>query len=143
VIEQTFANLWKVTESAVRTQQEIFTKYVGSGPFAVPFPGGMGDLLKYQKKSAQIISELMKKQCEVLEVHIDGGLRSFEEACQIVETKDPEEIRKKTLALWQKTFDSLRQIYSGQVRDFQTAVANWNELVTQSAASGVAVPGSE
>jgi len=135
VIEQTFANLCKVTESAIKTQQEMFKKLVGSGPLAVPFPTGVGNVVKYQKKSAQILSELMKKQCQSLEAQIDGGLANFEEACQIVETKDPEEFRKKTLALWQKAFDGLRQSYAGQLRDIQTAVANWNELATKSAAA--------
>ena len=70
-----------------------------------------------------------------LEAQFAAGLQSFDEAFHLVEAKDPEDIRVKTIQLCQKTLDCLRQVYEVQARDFQTAVAKWTELLVTKAAA--------
>ena len=69
-----------------------------------------------------------------LEAQFNAGVKTIEESFRLCEAKDPEELRARTVELWQKTFDSLRQVYDAQAKDFQTAVVKWGELVTKGAA---------
>ena len=94
----------------------------------------LGCARKLQKKWVEIVNELVKKQREVLETQFSAGLRNIEEAFHLAEVKNPEELRTKTIELWQKSFDCLRQTYEAQLRKFQTAVTRWVELMSKGAA---------
>jgi hypothetical protein len=82
----------------------------------------------------EIVGELLKKRNETLEAQFGAGLRNIEEAFHLAEAKDPEELRAKTIELWQKTFDCLRQASEAQLRDFQYAIGKWAELMTRGVA---------
>jgi hypothetical protein len=134
MFDQVFESLRKATESSVAMQQELFKKWIGMWP-GVPasvFP--FGEPHKFQKKWVELVSELLKKQNESLEVQFKAGLRNIEEAFHLAEAKDPEELRTKTIELWQKTFDCLRQASEAQLRNCQDAIAKWAELMTKGVA---------
>src|SRR5437763_17002925 len=76
-----------------------------------------------RKKSAEVVGALMKEQRESLEAHFNAGLRNMEEAFHLGEAKDAEELRTRTDAIWQKTFDCLRRTYEVQVRNLRAAMA--------------------
>jgi hypothetical protein len=97
-------------------------------------PVNFGEPLKFQKKFLEVMGELIKKQREALEAQFSAGLKNIEEAFHLAEAKDPEELRAKTIELWQKSFQCLRQTYEAQVRDFQAAATKWAELYTKGAA---------
>jgi len=134
MFDQVFEAMRKATDSAIVMQQELFNKWIGLWPGVPISPVAAGEAPKFQKKWVETIGELIKKQREILETQFSTGLQSIEEAFHLAEAKDPEELRAKTVALWQKIFDCLRQTYESQMRDFQIAVAKWAEVLTKGAA---------
>jgi len=130
MFEQVFDNLRLATESSIHLQQELFKKWVSVWPGLVPAPKGNGEKIqKAQKKWAEFVTDLVKKERETLEGQFSAGLKNIEEAFRLTEAKEPEELRAKTVELWQKSIDCMRQTYEAQMRDFQAAVVKWTELV--------------
>lgn len=129
-----FDNLRKATETTIQMQQEMFKKWVALWPgMACPSPGPE-QFQQFQKRWAETVNELLKQQRESTEALFKAGLENIEKAFKLGEVKSAEELRGKTVELWQQCFDSLRQAYEAQVRDFQTAMIRWAELMTKSAA---------
>jgi len=137
MFEQVFDNLRLATESSIRLQQDMFNKWVsvwpGVAPAGVaPAPNGSADKIqKAQKNWAEFVADLVKKERETLETQFSAGLKNIEAAFRLAETKEPEELRAKTVELWQKSIDCMRQTYETQMRDVQAAVVKWTELVVQ------------
>jgi hypothetical protein len=131
MFEQVFDNLRLATESSIHLQQDLFKKWVGvwSGLPGVAPKGAADKAQQAQKKWVEFTGDLVKKQRETLETQFSAGLKSIEDAFHLAETKEPKEIRAKTIELWQKSIDCMRQTYEAQMRDFQSAVAKWTELV--------------
>jgi hypothetical protein len=135
MFDPVFESLRKATETTVQMQQEMFKK------FAVLWPGLPASqsvltepMQKFQKKWNELFEETLKKQRETLETQFKAGLQNIEEAFRLAEVKDFEELRAKTLELWQKTFEALKKTYEAQARDFQAAMGKWTELFTKGAA---------
>ncbi len=134
MFEKVYENLRTATEANIHLQQELFEKWVGLCLGVPVAPKGKTDQVKVQKQLAEFAAEVVKKQRETLAAQFDAGLKHIEEAFHLPEAKDPEELRTKTVELWQKSFDCLLETYEAQVRDFQAAVGKWTELLTKSAA---------
>jgi hypothetical protein len=112
-------------------QQEMFKKWAGMWA-GMPKPsGGDEHVIKAQNTWAEFMTEMARKQRETLEAQFSAGLKNIEEAFHLAEVKDPEVLRARTVELWQKSFDCVRQVYEAQMRDFQEAMAKWTELVTK------------
>ena len=133
MFEPVFESLRKATDATVQMQQELFSKWTTMFP-ALPMVPAAYEPLKFQKRCVEVAAELTQKQRESLEAQFNTGVKTIAEAFRLCEAKDPEELRTRTVELWQKSFDSLRQIYDAQAKDFQTAVVKWGELVTKRAA---------
>lgn len=133
MFEPVFESLRAATEANVQMQQELFKKWVGMFP-GLPAAGGE-PFPKLQKKWFEFVAALVKKQRETMEDQFSTGLKNIEEAFRIAEVKDPEELRVKTIELWQKTFEYIRQAYEVQLRDFQAAVVRYTELMMKGAAA--------
>ncbi len=132
MFEQVFENLRLATESSIHLQQELFKKWVGVWSGVPTGPAGGGEKVqKAQKKWTEFIADLVKKERETLEAQFSAGLKNIEEAFHLAETQKPEELRAKTIELWQKSIDCMRQTYEAQMRDFQAAVMKWTELVVK------------
>ena len=135
MFELVFESLKRATETTIQMQQEAFRKWATLWPGLPAVPGTFAEQAqKFQKKWAEFYEELLKKQRETLEAQFSAGLRNIEEAFRLADAKNPEELRTKTIELWQKSFECIRQLYDAQVRDFQAAVAKWTELVMKGAA---------
>ena len=134
MFDQAFESLRKATESSISLQQEMFRKWMSLWPGMSVSTHGFTELQKLQKKWVDVVSELVKKRNESLEAQFKAGLQNIEEAFRLAEAKDPEELRTKTIELWQKTFDCLRQASEAQLHDFQNAVTKWVELITKGVA---------
>jgi hypothetical protein len=134
MFEQVFENLRKATDSTIHMQQEMYQKWLGLWPVMPPSAPTFGEPAKFQKKWMEIAADLLKKQRETLETQFSAGLKQIEEAFRLTEAKDPEEMRARTVELWQKSFEALRKLYEAQVRDFQGAITKWTELYTKGAA---------
>jgi hypothetical protein len=132
MFEHVFENLRKATESTVQVQQEMFRKWASLWPGVSPAPSPWSnDVKEFQKKWSETVAELLKKQRESLETQFSAGLKNIEEAFHLTKAEDPEEFRAKTLELWRKSFDHLRQASEAQLRDFQAAVEKWTELMAK------------
>jgi hypothetical protein len=120
MFEKVFENLRNATEASVQAQQEIFQKWITLWPGVPSSPYAFGEKFqKVQKKWNQTVAEQVKKQREALEAQFSAGLRNIEESFRLAEAKNPEEFRAKTLELWSKSFDYLRQTAESQLREFQ------------------------
>jgi hypothetical protein len=134
MFEQVFESLRKATETSIQVQQEMFKKWVSLWPVGPPLPPVGEPFVKSQKKWAEFVGDLVKKQRETLESQFSAGLKTIEEAFALVGATNPEELRARTVELWQKSFECLRQLYDAQVRDFQGVVAKWTEMMSKGAA---------
>lgn len=131
MFDQVFDSLRKVSDSVIQVQQEMFKKWISLWPGAGAMPAESGDVVKFQKKWVEVTTDLLKKQRESVEAQFKAGLQNIEEAFHLPDAKDAEELRAKTIELWRKTFDCLKQTYETQSRDFQAAVAKWTDLMTK------------
>jgi len=129
-----FDSLSNVTAPALRMQQDLYEKWVSLWPGMRPTEGAAtAPALQVQKKWADFYEETVKRQRETLQRHFQAGLDNIQEAFHLAEAKDPEELRAKTIQLWQKVFETLRQSYETQLHDFQAIASRWTELVTRGA----------
>jgi hypothetical protein len=135
MFDPVFDSLKKATEVTIQMQQEMFRKWAGLWT-GVPGPQfGWGDQAQMlQKKWAEIVGDLVKKQHEVLETQFAAGLENLETSFKLAEAKDVEELRAKTVELWRKSLECLRQTFEAQLREFQAAVSKWTELLSKGAA---------
>ena len=134
MFDQVLENVSKATDATFQVQQEMFKKWIGLWPIAPPSPAGLGEPLKIQKKWVEIVGELLKKQRESVQVQFSAGLQNIEEAFNLAQAKDLEELRTKAVDLWKKSFECLRQASEAQAREFQTAAIKWTEVITREAA---------
>jgi hypothetical protein len=130
---QIFDSLRKANEMNVRMQQELFKRWTALWPGVPGAPFWGEQVQALQKKWAEAVNELVRRQCETQQEQFAVGLKQIEQAFALAEIKDIEVLRTKTLELWQKTFQLFQQSSEAQVRDFQAAVARWTELVTKAA----------
>jgi hypothetical protein len=134
MFEPMFDNLRKATEMTIQIQQEMLKKWTTLLPNS-PSPAGWSEQVqRMQKKWVEIIEETLKKQREVLESQCNAGLKGLESAFDLADIKDYSQLRGKTTELWQKSFDSLRQAFEGQLHSYQFAMGKWMELMTKGAA---------
>lgn len=135
MFEQVYENLNKATDSTVRMQQEMFKKWLDMWSAAPATPANWpNQIQEFQKKWGQTVEELVKQQRESTEAQFKAGLENIENAFKLAETKDIEELRKKTLELWKKSFESMRAIYEHQFKDFEKTIGKWTELMSKGAA---------
>ncbi len=134
MFDSVFENLRKATDMTIQTQRDLFKRWVAlweGGPAFQPVMGEKAQ--KVQKQWAETVTEAMKRQREALEAQFNAGLKSLEAAFAVAGAKDVEEVRAKTVELWEKSFDCLRKAFEAQASEFQTAVARWTELATTGA----------
>jgi len=128
---QAYENFRKATESTVHLQQEMFKTWINLWPGApVASPAWGEKVQRFQKKWAETLGEIVKRQRDMTETNFKAGLKNIEKAFQIGEAKTPEELRAKSIELWQKCFEDIRQVYEAQLRGFETAIEKWVEVTT-------------
>jgi hypothetical protein len=122
----------KATEANLQFQQDMYKKWSSLWP---GMPGYQNipaeQAQKFQKKWAEFVSDLLKRQGEFVEVQFKKGLQNFETFFQLGEIKSAEELHTKSKELWLQCFDSLRQAYEFQINDFQKAIGKWFELAAK------------
>jgi hypothetical protein len=135
MFDKVIESLRKATETNVQMQQEMFKKWVGLWPGMPAAPPSWGEQVqKFQAKWAEVAGDLLKRQQEAIEAQFRIGVENIEKAFRLGEVKTTEDLQTRTIELWQKCFESLRQAYEVQLREFQTAIEKWSELVTKAAA---------
>jgi broad specificity phosphatase PhoE len=133
---QALESMGKVTDATVAMQQEMFKKWFSLWPGLAAYPPANAEQVeRFQKKWAETVSELVRRQREVTEAQFKVGMQNIEKAFQVGEARSPEEFRARTVELWQKCFDGLRQASEAQIRETKMAVEKWFELMTPPAPS--------
>ncbi len=118
----------------MQLQQEMFKNWINLWPgIPTATPAWGEQVQRFQKKWAETLGDMLKRQREVTGAHFKAGLQNIEKAFQIGEAKSPEELRVKSMELWRKCFDDLRQVYEAQLHGFEMAMEKWAELTTKAA----------
>ena len=137
MLDQVFDSFRKATDTTLQAQQDLFRQWMSQWPMfpAAPgesAPGAASEQVRNLKaRWAESVTALLTRHCEALDAQYRAGIKTIEDALRTAEAKSPEEFRKLTEELWQKSFEVLRQTIENQIRDFQAAVEKWSELVTQ------------
>ena len=129
MFDSVFENLRKASELTIQTQRDLFKKWFSfweEGPAFQPVFGEKAQNIR--KQWSENVAETLKRQREALEVQFNAGLKSLEAAFAVAGAKNVEEVRAKTVELWEKSFDCLRKAFEAQTAEFQKAVSKWSEL---------------
>jgi hypothetical protein len=135
MFDKVIESLRTATEQTVQLQQEMFKKWVSLFP-SLPDASNpwTGQAQQFQKKWAETVKDLLKRQRETAETQFAAGLQNIEKTFQLCDAKTAEELRAKTSELWQQCFNSIRQAFEAQLRDCQTAMVKCVELMTKAEA---------
>ena len=130
----------KIAGATVEMQQEMIRKWFSLWPGVPPVPGFPAvpgvptawaeQAQKVQKRWAEAVGELIRRRRETVEAQFKAAQQNIEKAFQLGEAKTPEEMRARTIELWQKCVEAVRQASEAQLRDFQAAAEKWFELMT-------------
>lgn len=140
MFDQVFENLKKATESSIQMQQEMFQKFAHMVPGATTSPLGAAmpnagpaveAFQKWQHRWEETVSDLFRRQRELVDSHYAAGLKSLENLFQVGEAKSPQEYQEKVVELYKKSFESLRQLSESQLKEFKSAAEKWAELMTK------------
>jgi hypothetical protein len=132
MFDQVLDSLKKATDSTLMMQRERFARWGAFWPgLPVSPPNWAEEAQKVPKRWAETVRELGRNQRASLEGHFQVGMRNLESAFQLAEAKDVEDLRKRTVELWRKTIDCLRQLYEAQLRDLERAAGTWTQLMTK------------
>jgi hypothetical protein len=137
MFNQVFENFRQATEATIDLQQEMFKTWVNLWP-GVPATSTSwsAEVREFQRKWADAVDEMLKRQRDVTGAHFKAGLQNIDKAFKLGEAKTAEELRAKSLELWQKCFEDLRQVYESQLKGFEGAMEKWVELTKKGAACG-------
>jgi hypothetical protein len=137
MFEQVFENFLKASETTLQAQQDLFHQWMSQWPmFSMePTIGGSKNVVNeqvrsFQKQWTDITTALLTKQRESLDALHRAYIHACEDALRTTELKSPEDYRRLTEDLWLKSFELLKQTIDNQIRDFQSEVENWSELMT-------------
>lgn len=132
VFEEVLQNIRRAAEANLKMQQEAFRSWSTLWP-GIPTPQGMwlDKVRDFQTQWTHTVSDLARKHRDALDKQYQAALESLDEALRVSESKNPEELRKRTEQLYRKTIDCLREISETQMKEFQEAVNRWTELATK------------
>lgn len=132
--EQVFEGFRKAGESALHMQQEVFRRWAVAGPgLAKPQLPGAEQAQKFQEEWSAVVAGLTRRCQGSWERQFKAGMQAFEQTFQLAEARDVNELRQKTLELWRKSFEWLKELAEAHVKDFQAAVEKWAEFVSKRA----------
>lgn len=131
MFDKVYESLQKTTEANMQMQQDMMKKWLslwGMNPAASVVASEQVQTAK--NDWGQTMQEIVKRQRDVMETQFKAGMANLEKAFQIGEARTPEEIRVRSLELWQKCFETMRQSYEAQIREFQFATEKWLQIAS-------------
>jgi hypothetical protein len=132
MFNQVLENFRQATEGTVQMQQEMFKKWINLWPgIPASLPSGGEQTQQFQRKWAETLGDLFKRQEEMIEAQFKAGIENIEKAFEVAGVKTPAELCAKSLELWQGCFANLRQVYEAQQRWFEMAMKKWPGLTTK------------
>ena len=97
MFEPFFDSLRKMTEVNLQTQQEMFKRWASLWPgLQGPSAGNFAEQAQaFQKKWAETVAELTKRQCQTQQEQFAAGMRQIEQVFQFANVKDVAEMARK------------------------------------------------
>jgi hypothetical protein len=131
MFDKVYESMQKTAEANLQMQQEMLKKWVGLWGLNGTTSAAAGEQAQTAKNDwGRTMQELVKRQRDIMETQFKAGMANLEKAFQIGEARTPEEVRVRSLELWQKCFETMRQSYEAQIREFQFATDKWLQLVS-------------
>lgn len=135
MFEQMVDGVRRASESSMQLQQEIlrsWTRLWLTGSAGAGSSGGEWSR-GAQKRWLELGVEMMHKQREALDATFKSGIQLIEQAFQVGDAKNSDELRRLTEDLWRKLFDLQKEQAEHQFRDFQAWVEKSSTLAQQDA----------
>ena len=129
--EQVTDNFRKTAEAALEMQQEIYRQWTSSwNGFPQPQTAWVDQAREFQKDWATTITELARKYRESLDKQYRDGVKSFEEAFRVTQSKDPAQLNKRVEEFGRNALECMRDSFEAQITEFQDMSNRWLELMT-------------
>jgi hypothetical protein len=131
-----------VQQDMLRNWTMQFPQMFGAQAFGIPgagaantIPGAawLEQMSDAQKKWAETVTEILNKHRETLDAQYRAGIKTIEDAFKVGEARDPQQFRRLTEELWRHSFDCFKTVAKSQMRDVQSAIQKWFEIVSKSA----------
>jgi Skp family chaperone for outer membrane proteins len=129
MFNEVFESFRRATAATVQLQQEMFRTWLSLWPGVPASSSSWSEQLQqFQKKWAEAVADIVKRQQEMTKAHFKAGVDNIAKAFQVGEAKSSEELRAKSVELWQKCFDDLQKVHEAQLRGFEMVMDNWASL---------------
>ncbi|MFO0903370.1 MAG: hypothetical protein U0939_10240 [Pirellulales bacterium] len=76
-------------------------------------------LRRMQQRWEESVTEVFKRQREMVDAHYAAGLKSLEELFRLSDAKSPQEYQEKVLELYRHSFESFRTLSEAQLKEFK------------------------
>lgn len=139
MFEQILDNYRKAAESTMQFQQTMMRNWTSQWPqmpgLGLPNPGAawMEQVHAAQRKWGETVVGMLDKHRETLDAQYRAGIRIIDDAFRTGEAKDPEQFRRLTEELWRHSFEALKSVTEDQIRECQSVMKKWFDLVSQGA----------
>jgi len=127
----------KAAESTMQFQQIMMRNWTQQWPqmpgLGFPNPGAayMEQVHLAQKKWGETVVGMLDKHRESLDAQYRAGIRIIDDGFRTGEAKDPEQFRRLTEELWRHSFEALKSVTEDQIRECQSAMKKWFDVVSQ------------
>jgi hypothetical protein len=129
----------KAAESTMQFQQTMMRSWTQPWPqmpgLGLPNPGAawIEQIHAAQRKWGESVVGMLDKHRETLDAQYRAGIRIIDDAFRTGGAKDPEQFRRLNEELWRHSFEVLRSVTEDQMRECQSVMKTWLELVSQGA----------
>jgi|GEM_PF-1174766 len=132
LFEEVFQNVRKATEANLKMQREMFGQWSALWPgFPTPQSMWVDKVQDFQKQWSNAVSDTARKHREVVDRQYQAALESLDEALRFLESKNPDEFRKRSEQFFHKAIDCMKEMSEAQVKEFQDRLGKWGELVAK------------
>lgn len=132
LFEGVFDEVRKAAETNLKLSQEMFRHWATMWP-GIPTPQSLwlDKMRDFQKSWTSAVSDLAHKHRDTVNRQYEAALESLEQALKFMESKNPDEFRKRSEELCRKAIDCVKEVTEAQVKEFQNALTRLTELTTQ------------
>lgn len=132
VFEEFFQNIRKAAEANLKLQQEAYSQWTSLWPgMPTQQNAWINQIQGFRKQLTQTVSDLARKQRDVVERQYQAALESLDAALNISDASTPEEFRRRSEQLVRKTLECVREVSESQIRGFQEAITKWTDLLAK------------
>jgi hypothetical protein len=139
MFDQILDNYRKVAESTMQFQQTMMRNWTAQWPqmnglgMANPGAAWLEQVHAAQRKWGETVVGMLDKHRETLDAQYRAGIRLIDDAFRTSEAKDPEQFRRLTEELWRHSFETLKSVSEDQIRECQSVMKKWLDVVSQGA----------